>query len=213
MRFFLIACVLSAAMVTAALAFNADSAIGRMATTATAGHVKGVSIDGLKRVHFLVSCDSWPYSVGNFIGATQIQIKRQVVNSRRVWIHACQGNQCGSIECHSLGVYSTRRVYTCRGAQALAQAIAALPTCPVAVLWKDVPSLPQAAKDWLKGVSVCHGEAYYKGTTVYTWPCRWQGTRPDFSVGCIGALSPGILAGGSGRSAAGITAEDPICTP
>lgn len=158
----------------------------------------------------LAECSAWPLTRGQ-LADDGIRVQSVHVKPRRVMarlVHAATGRR-GHLVAHKLGSREAGwAVWSIRAPSRVAALIAASPDCRVVATYQQAMAWPTAARDWLAERSTCYGAATWRGRAYSVWPCVWSTDRVgQGSVSNLAGIGPGVLAGGSGRIAAGV--EDP----
>ena len=158
----------------------------------------------------VVECSGWPLSRGQ-LHASGIRVVRVHQRPGRVLVRLDRPatRQRANLVAFRLGSREAGwTVWSVRGPTVVLQMIASSPKCRNALTYKQVRQLPTAWRNWIAERSTCYGSATWRGRAFTVWPCVWSTSRAgQGSISNLAGIGPGILAGGSGLEAAGVTSE------
>jgi|GEM_PF-6343233 len=156
----------------------------------------------------IVECNGWPLSVGQVTDDGIRVVSNHVRISRAMTrlVHVATKRRANMVA-HKIGSRETGwTVWSIRTPTRVAALIAASPACRVALTYAQVIQLAPAWRNWIAERSTCYGSATWRGRAYSVWPCVWSTSRAGHgSITNLAAIGPGVIAGGSGAEAAGVT--------
>jgi hypothetical protein len=159
-------------------------------------------------VYWLTECSAWPLSPAQ-LADDGIRVDWVRVRPGRVSVHLSHRatRRRAMLEAHRLGSREAGwSVWSIRGPVSIRRLMADSPLCRIVATYTQARDWPAVAKAWLQARSTCYGSATWRGRVYTVWPCRWSTERAgQGTVTQVDGIGPGVLQGGSGRIAAGVT--------
>jgi hypothetical protein len=161
-------------------------------------------------VYWLAECSVWPLSPAQ-LADDGIRVDWVRTHPERVSVHLSHRatRRRAMLAAHRLGSRETGwSVWSIRGPVSIKRLMVDAPACRVVSTYAAAAVWSAPAVDWLQARSTCYGSATWRGRVYTVWPCRWSTERAgQGTVTQVDGIGPGVLQGGSGRIAAGVTDE------
>jgi hypothetical protein len=158
--------------------------------------------------YWLAECSSWPMVRGELADTgIQVQSIRTAPGRVSAYLRHPRTRQRAAFIAARIGSREAGwSVWSIRGPAAIRRLMASSESCRVVATYTEARSWPVAARQWLQARSTCYGSATWRGRAYASWPCRWATERAGQGVVAqIDGIGPGVLQGGSGAEAAGVT--------